>query len=114
MHKAYFALSNLSTEVYRLSRYQVRLNIPAFGRIGSGVDRRLKKAYARAEPLFRRGLAIAERIYHMPYTKMTDRALYNVPRREEMVGPLFDGYCWLLRDTGRTAEARAMWERMQD
>lgn len=74
---------------------------------------RRTKAYHRAEPLYLRGIAIAEYAYHMPYTKMTDPHLYGTPLWEKVRGLLND-YAWQLGATGRTAEAGEMNVRLTD
>ncbi len=74
---------------------------------------RRAKEYHRAEPLYLRGIAIAEHAYHLPYTSMTDPSLYGTPCWDE-VFPLLDDYVWQLDATGRKAAARAMWMRLTD
>jgi tetratricopeptide (TPR) repeat protein len=74
---------------------------------------RLWTAYDRGELLYRRGIAIAERVYHQPYTQMTDPHLYGTPHWDKVSGLLND-YAWQLEATGRTAQAQAMKMRLTD
>jgi len=93
---------------YRNSSYEILPALTALARIY-----RLAKDYHRAEPLYLRGIAITERIYHRPYTSMTDPTLYGTSHWKS-VRYLLDDYCWQLAATGRQAAAQAMRKRLTD